>query len=88
MSNAIKAGDLVMVVSTPHPCAVEYLHTVHTVLSVGAVLWYCEDCHVEMVDEFAVTDSKDASGFPVAWLRRIPPPALPESIEHHEEITA
>lgn len=92
MSERIEVGDLVMVVRG-HSCLVAKIAGIPWIvagfLSPSGGGWTCSICHMKSAcgPEIAATNS-GTWRIPVSYLKKIDPPALPESIEHKEEIPA
>jgi hypothetical protein len=85
----IKVGDLVMVVRWPHPCFGPYNKTIFQVEEIGtsAFCWKCHCVIKEPVAIYTPNCSGGPGGVPLSWLKRIDPPAVPESVERDTELT-
>ena len=87
----IKAGDLAMVV---RDCCGRHLGTP---LKVGSIHFQphpknvrCDDCGREYsnVEYVKVENPGRVSNAPLFWLKKIDPPAIPETEDEREELTA
>lgn len=93
MSKPISVGDLVMVVRG-HECSVAKAGgipwTVTGIVEPIGGGYYCDICkrHSAWGEERAATGYKKGSHAPLSWLIRIDPPAIPETVEQREEISA
>jgi hypothetical protein len=78
----IGKGSLVMVVRWPHPH--DPAGALGGVFEVGGLTdaTYCEMCGDHWNEPCAIIKQ---GALPLAWLRKIDPPALPEDVEHKEE---
>lgn len=92
MTPAIAPGDLVAVVSWP--CCGVYLGRIFTVQSLDDGDWTlsCDRCKAFHSRPGVCVESNLENGnlvwAPRSWLKKIDPPALPETVERTEEITA
>ncbi len=84
----IQAGDLVMVVRWPH----EHGGVLGFTFTVAAIVpcCSCRACGEEFSPAAKRDDHSDGRGacLPVAWLKKIDPPAQPEAVEHEEAVPA
>ena len=83
----IKVGDLVMIVRG-HECSVKKAGGIpFIVTSLIDCVFYCNKCKCDISDGIGVTGYIDRF-VPVSWLIRIDPPAIPESINEQEKVSA
>lgn len=90
MAEPIKAGDLVMVVRTPHVCSVGWLGHIYRVAYIHPLNPTCRVCGADLVPGAMTAIHSDGtfSGAPLPWLKRIPPLEELEGEKRGEEITA
>lgn len=86
----IAVNDLVMVVRS---CSCNYGNGwIGTVESLHTGTWdqvcRCQYCGEEVAQSGETTARFLKEDWPVRWLKRIHPPALPETVEQHEELIA
>jgi len=89
MSKPIQVGDLVVVVRV---CCVGYQDISPWLFRVGDVHSVmprkCACCGTELPDTQFASTSKKYVGFPIPWLKRIPPLDELEGEQRKEELTA
>ena len=84
--DVIRVGDLVMVVRWPHEHAQDHLGRIYSVIGFSGHTT-CHDClyHFSMPSAM-LTGPKGDGYIPIAWLKKINPPADERTTEHEKEL--
>jgi hypothetical protein len=82
----IRAGDDVIVVGHSGCSHIDYRGYVKRVLRLGTHRLMCDVCRDTFGPvTFAEFEDEYPAHLPLSWLKKIDPPAVPESIERREE---
>jgi hypothetical protein len=75
MDKPISAGDLVMVVKTPHACNEKWLGYTYIVDYIHPLNATCKSCGADLCtgSSTAMVSGRRFEGCPIPWLKRIPP---------------
>lgn len=85
----IKVGDLVVQVRATHECLTRHIGIPFIVDTVHPTTGCCGFCGARVMDDDAIgAAGGSVPTIPVAWLKKIDPPAQDETTEHREELHA
>lgn len=88
MSEPIKAGDLVVIVKSPHSCSNDRLGVIFRVDYIHPLNPRCVFCGVDLAlgDRTAMDAGQAGRGAPLSWVKRIQPSAELEGQRTQEDI--